>query len=524
METEQIRFIVESNDYAKRKLFYKGFVLTNDQSVDSNDYPFYGKWIKTILHNDIYVLSHPDLKIQVVRSYDGVCACLIGHAYNPISGVYTEENILKSILSTQSDDDLFDCINELTGVYCLALVSRENCRILNDPVGLQTVFYSSCNSHFYISSHSNLLGDLLGLQVSSYVARLKKASTFHYFGNQLPGNITQFSEVFRLNPNHFLTCSEQCFQKRFYYPKCLQLTQDEICDYLIELMKSTMNIIAQKWEKPAISLTGGCDSKTTLACAKDVWDKFEYFSYNSQKNEVPDMEAADAICKALSLQLIKYHIPYSDDAFKDIEPIRAILLWNGGDIRFNNANDVRKRIFLDNVCDFDIEVKSWVSEIGRSRYTKHYDGRINFGKKPNPRTCTTFYKFLFFDRILVNQTDHVFKDYLKQYFESDPNNPIPWQDQFYWEWHWPSRDGITLTCEHLFSNDITVPYNNRKILELLLSMPEKDRISDKIYYEIRQRMEPRIDKAYFNVVDANHTTRRAKLENLYYVFNHLLVL
>lgn len=521
-QRNKIKSLVESDKYIERKLFFKGFILTNDVLIDSSAYPFCGKWQKRNLQSDIYILAHPDLSVTIVEFPNEKIAGMIGHAYNPLSGMYSEEELLKTILHAKNEDALFDCINELTGVFCLFVIDDHTCKICNDPVGLQTVFYTSKNAKFYVSSHSNLIGDLLELQVSSYVARLKKSPTFHYFGNQLPGNITQFSNVFRLNPNHYLVCDEKCCQRRFYHPKCLDISEDIICDSLIEIMMSTMELIQEKWSQPAISLTGGCDSKTTLACAKNVWDKYKFFSYDSQENETPDMEAADAICKTLSLDLIKYHIPYSDDCFENIESIRAVLLWNGGNVRYNNANDVRKRAFLDNVHDFDVEVKSWASEIGRSRYTKHYNGRTNFGKSPNPRICTTFYKFLFFNRGLVHQTDCVFRDYLDQYFEPDHHAPIPWQDQFYWEWHWPSRDGVTLTSEHLFSNDITVPYNNRKILELLLSMPEKDRISDKVYYVIRQRLAPKIDSACASVIDVNHTELRAKLENLYYIFNRLL--
>lgn len=522
IQREKIKALAESDEYVKRKLFFKGFLLTNDMLIDCGKYPFYAQWKKQKLRNGFYILSHPDLSITTVEISNEKVVGLIGHAYNPMSGVYCEEEILKTILNEKSEEAVFDCVNELTGVFCIFIIDNHVCKVLNDPVGLQTVFYATRNAKFYVSSHSNLIGDLLGLQISLYVSQLMKSPTFHFFGNQLPGNITQFSNVFRLNPNHYLIYDEKCSQKRFYHPKYLHILEGEICASLIEIMMNTMALIAKKWAKPAISLTGGCDSKTTLACSKNVWDKYLFFSYDSQKNEVPDMDAADAICKALHLHLIKYHVPYSDDYFENIESIRAVLQWNGGNIRYNNANDVRKRAFLDKVNDFDIEVKSWASEIGRARYTKHYNGRTEFGKNPNPRTCTTFYKFLPFNRILVNKTDKVFEEYLNNYFEPDAYNPIPWQDQFYWEWHWPSRDGVTLTCEHLFSNDITVPYNNRKILELLLSMPEEDRISDKVYYEIRQKLEPRIDNACANVTDVNHTALRAKLENLDYIYNRLL--
>lgn len=159
-----------------------------------------------------------------------------------------------------------------------------------------------------------------------------------------------------------------------------------------------MDLITKKWARPAISLSGGCDSRTTLACAKNVWDKYFYFSYDSQKNEVLDMEAADDICKALNLHLIKYHVPYSDDCFESIESIRSILTWNGGGIRINNANDVRKRAFLDKEFDYDVEVKSWASEVGRARYVKRYNEKNKIREKTESKDVYNILQISFFQQ------------------------------------------------------------------------------------------------------------------------------
>ncbi|MBR4881509.1 MAG: hypothetical protein IKU19_06210, partial [Clostridia bacterium] len=417
----------------------------------------------------------------------------------------------------------FERVNSLTGVFCLFVVDGDKLSFLCDTVGLLSVFYSSYRGNSYVSTHVNLIGDILGLSEDPAVTKLKTRKTFKYFGNQLPGNITPFKEVKRLNPNHIAETGEnQIEQRRFYHPFTLNLSVEEACDRLIPLMKKTMGQIADKWQRPAISLTGGCDSKTTLAAASDIYDRFKYFSYDSQANELPDAVAAQETCKALNLEHIFYKIPYEDEAFENIEGIRAVMLWNCGDVRYNNPNDVRKRAYLDKINDFDVEIKSWASEVGRARYTKRYNGRRNFGKKPSPRVCTTIYKFLLTHRSAVRYCDRQFKEYIDKYFESAPENPVPWQEQFYWEWQWSSLFGISLTSEHMFSDDITVPYNNRKVLELLLSVPEEDRINDSLYTLMRKRMDDRIDLAAETVVDVNHTDARAKRENLYYIVNRLL--
>lgn len=521
MTRADIQSIAQNDDYLKKKLFCRGFLVTDDLSIKTDTYPFYSEWRHYRLLG-YSIIAHPLSQVYLLEK-KGIAVGLIGHAYNPTTGETNEVSILNELASSfKNRISFFNIINQLTGVFALFIAEGKKLTVLCDAVGLQPIFYCQYNEKCYFSSHTNLIGDLLNLSEDPTVTRLKKCKTFHYFGNQLPGNITQFKDVKRINPNHYASYTDRITQTRFYYPHYRDLAVDDICENLIDLLQRSMQMIPQKWNRPAISLTGGCDSKTTLACACNVYDRYSYFSYDSQSNEQPDALAASRVSQALGLPFTLYKVPYNDDFFPNIESCRAALLWNGGSIRANNANDVRKRLFFDGLNDFDIEVKSWVSEIGRARYTKRYNGKKFFGEKPTPRKCTTFYKFLLFDRKAVHISDSFFQSYLNRYFERDGERPIPWQDQFYWEWHWPSRDGLNLASEQRYAFDITVPYNNRIILELLLSVPEEMRINDTLYTMIRKKLDNRIDAVTNAVVDVNHTKMRAALEATYYYVNTLL--
>ena len=112
--------------------------------------------------------------------------------------------------------------------------------------------------------------------------------------------------------------------------------------------------------------------------------------------------------------------------------------------------------------------------------------------------------------------------YLNHYFEQAKENPIDWQEQFFWEFRVPSWNGLVITGEHRYSFDITIPYNNRRILNLLVSAPIQDRINDTVYKRIQNKMNPRISALGIAVTNVKHTQRRAKLENLYYtIHSHL---
>ena len=212
-------------------------------------------------------------------------------------------------------------------------------------------------------------------------------------------------------------------------------------------------------------------------------------------------------------------IPQQDSEQNLIEETRDILLWNTGNLTSINRNDVRKRRFFADTEDFDVEVKSCASENGRAYYSKRFDGRKDFGKKPTTRACTTLYKFFLHDRKLVKDTDKVFERYLEKYFEQAEQNPVEWQEQFFWEFRVPSWNGLVITGEHRYSFDITIPYNNRYLLELLLSAPIEDRIEDNIYAEIRRQMNPLIDETGVAVTNLKHTKNREKAENIYYALH-----
>lgn len=521
MNKEIIRNIVEQYPEFKDKLFCRGFVLTNAE-VDVDAYPFYGSWhYAKIGKYDLLVSSkqHHYILNKTKKYY-----VLIGHAYNPID-YETDENIILENLSCEEDFESCNIsyLNQLTGLFTLICISGGNLEVYGDATCMQSVFFGTNNEDVFVSSHTNLIGDLADLKWDSYVSQLTHYKFFHMLGNALPGDLTQFKKIKRLTPNFCAVYKNGKWNtKRFYTPKTQNISNEKIADEVAKLLHKNMELIAKKWSKPAISCTGGCDSKTTLACTSGLYDEFKYFSYISNSSEKVDALAAKTIINTLGCNHKMYTIPQKNEELSLIDETRAIIDWNTGDITPNNNNDIRKRRYFEDTNDFDVEVKSWASEIGRAYYSKRFNGRKNFGKKITPRKCTAMYKFFLHDRKLVRQTDSVFADFITKYFEQDSNHPIDWQDQLFWEYRSPSWNGLVITGEHRYSFDITIPYNNRLILELLLSASVEDRINDTIYKMIRQRMNPVIDETGIAITNVKHTNNRAKAENLYYwIMTHL---
>lgn len=490
-----------------KKLYCRGFLVTDAQDCEARA-SFLGEWTRREL-GSVRILVHPEQSVHLNGTL-----CLIGHAYDPVLMLADEASILKVLSETE---DFYKAFHRLTGVFTLLRVTDGEITLWGDPAGMQTSFYAVCGGKRYVASHTTLLGELLGLERDPYVEALSRYRFFPLLGNSLPGDLTPYGEIRRLVPNHLVRLTRAGAKtERFYTPHRLEISREELVERCAELLHRNLQLIAEKWKRPAISLTGGCDSKTTLACAAGLYERFSYFSYISTDSERVDAEAAAEICRALGLPHRIYRIPESDGALPGTEQAARLLRWNMGELCPCNPNDVRKRVYFADTEDFDVEVKSWVSEVGRAYYSKRFHGRKDFGPEPTPRACTALYKFFLNKRGLVRQTDQVFAAYLEKYFERDRENPIPWQEQFFWEHRMPSWNGLVITGEHRYSFDITIPYNNRLLLELLLSASAEDRIHDNIHAAIRQSMNPAIDQTGIAVQNLKHTDRRAKIESLYY--------
>ena len=411
--------------------------------------------------------------------------------------------------------------NQLTGVFAFFVFFGDRVWMVGDPSGMKTIFFGLHDHKFYASSHTKLLDDLLKLNKDPYINRLINYKYFPLLGNSLPGDLTQFRDIKRVTPNHCYVYEKDLVSKfRFFTPYNIQgKTDKELAQEAGQILHSSLEMVTKKWKKPAISLTGGCDSKTTLACAAGLYDKFQYFSYYSSEAEKVDCLAASEICDHLHLKHSIYEVPLSKSESSEYETVKRIIRSNCGDILDPNENDVYKRIYLDKVTNYDVEVKSWASEIGRAYYSKRFNGRTRFPKEPTGRQCTTLYKFFLFDRKLVKQTDLVFEEFIKEYYQTDQVSPIPWFDQFFWEFRVPAWNGLVITGEHSYTSDIDIPYNNRMLLTILLSVSLKDRINDSLYTEIRRIMNPMVDETGVSVTNLHHTKVRAIFENLYYVIN-----
>lgn len=506
----------------RRFLFEKGFLITDAELDNVDEFPFYGNWDKTEI-GSFHFWIYKGVNLFTIE-HKGNVFFLIGHAFNPYSMDYEEPSILSKAAEAYGTEEYQNYLNQLTGVYITGVVLSDKIEFQLDASGMQYGCYGEVRGKQYIASHMRLIGDICSLETSDYVHRLVNYRWYQYMmGNYLPGDITCFDGIARIIPNTSVRYQNGAYTvSRFYPDRPIEMTETEeqyaeVIAEGVRIMKNTMELIPKKWRRPAISLTGGVDSNTTFAAANGHYDEYETFSYIAMDREAVDAEKAIEISNHFNVKHTLYKVPDSNDDVPNFELFKKIFAHNDGDIGPIKDDDVRKKIVLINSDVCDVEVKSWISETIRA-YAYKYFGRTKYPKSLSPRDYTSLYKIFLFNRKLVRETDEYFAEYLDNTALKEHTFNYDESDFFVWEMMHGGKCGLDIgIMKQCF--DITIPYNNRRLLDTLLRVPLKHRISDKHHMDLKRAMNEDLYEMGIRIINLNETKLRKKAINMYYIVN-----
>ena len=76
--------------------------------------------------------------------------------------------------------------------------------------------------------------------------------------------------------------------------------------------------------------------------------------------------------------------------------------------------------------------------------------------------------------------------------------------------------------EHRASHELTIPYNNRRLIEMFLTLPLEKRIDDVPRYDVIKTANETIDSLGITVTNYNETRLRMYCEKVYYLINTIL--
>ena len=522
MAKKELITILQKHPELKKDLFIRGFLIT-DQDFQLSDFPFYGNWKKE-KYGGYFFMAHESANMYIHEA-SGKILFLMGHAYDPFSMEYREETILKKMTDTCGTEAWLERVNDLTGIFVLGFIQDGEIHFLTDPSGMQSACCSKTDKGFFLSSHPQLIGDLCGFGMNPFVEELIRYKWYgRVMGPYLPADLTPFAEVKRVVPDILYHCRREIRHERFWPLKNNPPVKDrkeyrKVIRDAAKILRNNMELVSRKWEHPWISLTGGIDSNTTFAAANGIYDRFETFSYISAKKEIQDADAAKKISSHFGLPHHEFRIPDENSELKDYQAIRAVLMHNNGYVADTKDNEIRKRIYLRQHSDCDVEVKSWVSETIRGYWYKHYERQ----KMPalSPKLFRNLYKIFLGNRLLAHKVDLLFSDYIRDFEYDRIPASYPPADMHFSEMTWGSWGGLNIS-EMKYCYDITIIYNNRRFLNLMFRVPLKMRISDRHHLDLKKYLNEEIYKMNIRIVNLHETRFRAKALNAVFTTNMLL--
>ncbi len=519
----EIKAMLNNHVDLQKYLFCRGFLLT-DALVNLADFPFYGHWAEVPM-GCYSAYTHELMKVTVYEN-NGKQFFLFGHAFNPFMMEIDEYAILKRIAEAYERKDYWDRLAEITGVYVYGVIEGKRIEYLVDPSGMQSAYSGVFDGHFYLTSHSQIVGDLCELRMNELTKELIRYKWYHrVMGDYLPGDMTQFDGLRRIVPSINYSFSGEFISHKRFWPvedSRIATAQDEyqkVIEEAADILRRNMELISRKWKNPYISLTGGIDSNTTFAAANGFYDRFKAFSYVSAKKETIDAAAAKTIAEHFHVPYLRFDIPESKEQIPDFQEFVEIIRHNNGYIINRNENEYRKRIYLIHHLDCDVEVKSWVSETIRAYWYKHY-GRMSFPAL-SPKLFRNLYKIFITNRHLAHKIDALFEDYINDFeYASIPANYPP-ADMHFNEVTWGSWGGPNISEMKLYS-DITFVYNNRKFFDLMFRVPLEKRITDQHHLDMKKTLNRELYEMNIRVVNLKETNTRAFLLNVIFTLNSWL--
>ncbi len=522
--TQEIKVLLDNHAEYRDALFCRGYYLTEDDSLDTNTYPFFGMW-KHFTVKGMQCLVHPYQTYHICEQ-DDTSLLLVGHAYNPFNMCPDEKELLsqaaKALLS-KGKEAFFETINEWTGIFALFVFGKEMLAV-QDCAGIKAIYYGFVNGKITFTSFPQIAADLYGLSMDPFVKKLVTNRFFNIGNRYLPGDLSPFKEFKRLGANVYLSYSPiaRDFKITRFFPtqEHPEYTSDEdyrqVISSAFDILHRGIELASRKWSKGMISLSGGTDSKTTLACANGCYDRFRYFSYQSKDTEIVDSEAAHTICERIGLKHEIYKIPENNSEVADYEILKAIIDHSNAWVKNLADNEIRKYIFFYRHKELmDVEVKSWISEIVRVFFDRKYG--FVMPKCLTPRHFSIFQTRYFLSPSLLWKSDNIYKEFMRKFDLEKPKFNYEHTDLYYWEVRMSSW-GMQVANSQDICHTITFPFNNRRLINMMLCVPREKRVTDQMHKDIIRLANPGIADANIHIANNYFKSKRIWLEKIYYYY------
>lgn len=464
----------DKNYNAFSKSFYICDKKTQLTSVSKHDYisielgnehAFYGS--KNLRFNST---SHFEKKVIIV----GICIDVNSPSSN-------ENEIAKNLLKCweKSKQTFEEYLFSLGGSYIIIVYDAE-IYIYPDACGTFSVAYSKFSEKFAVGSHPRLVAEIINKTLSKFQKYWTAHKSFSSGGYYYPGNLTEFEDCLQLTPNTFISSKQFRIPSRFYpIRKIEQQDINTALERISEIIDAQVINITSRF-KVNISLSGGLDSRVTLAAFNGYIDKVKFFTYRIRSNPIlkQDFEIASELAKKLNLNHHAFDIKYGDTIPEYIyNELNGISPGNyaGADLTWAYTN------YFDRDS---IHIRSNLMEIICGYHLKNPANKIN---AYTPKKISSLFRGGTRDEFIG-----IFDQYLRDIqFHKISGKGYHYSDMFYWEHRMGVFVSNVLRRERPIMDTVML-FNNHELLTLGLSLSIEERKNADIVWKFMEKKYPAV--------------------------------
>ncbi len=436
----------------KRYEFRRQFIVGTD-FFGSEDY-----WYHILIKHNVRLSVHRDLPVHEAQK-DGKKIILIGYILDPFNTDYTNSDIVKHLLNQSgSFSEVIENTYGLSGRWLLIFTQNNEIKLFHDPFGIRQIYYAEHNGELWCGSQPSILADNLNLKPEENNKDLEDfiySPVFESKEGFWIGNKSRFQSIKHLLPNHYLDYVTNSVH-RYWVNEEQNLSLHKASKLAGEILRGSL-IAANKQFNLMMPITAGWDSRVLLSASKDIKD--DVFYYISTKNilnsEDDDIKIPKRIFERLGLEF-----NVLDELEEPDEDFLQILRKN-----VNNARNSPKTLtlyeFYLNHQD-KMNVNGLGGEIARCYYNyEEEEPTAEFLAKITGYPSSNY---------AISEIEEWLHE-VRSFFGASSINIF---DLYYWEQrigNWGAMDQA--------EKDIAIrefcPFNNRKLLMILLSVDRKYR-------------------------------------------------
>lgn len=375
----------------------------------------------------------------------------------------------------------------------LCVSHHDDTKIFSDATALSPMFYYK-NS--LVASHEIILKYLLKQE---YGISLKERN--YEMNSFLDYNDTE--EIYSFNPNLYFSFRTLKFDRFYPREKYKIQTLKDVIEKTEQYYLPQLKWLNKNYKKVYLSLTGGFDSKLTLALAKPIIDNIQCFTYMYKFNELDRYASLNKYKKVYYKDKVivdnlvynfnlNHNYFYFNDYKVPSEYLNQLAKHTSSHHSYKLSYIMQKELKSD-----EVHLKSTIYELAKLPYHSFADMRVDDDWMVRILKNWAPAEIKEDNKVLLN----LYKDYkernlLDEIVDLDHNLPLI----IYWEYRMGNWHG-NITQESDFIMDTFILMNNRYMLNQITSLSLNDRAERNYLTEMIKRKWPALNYFVANSFD-----------------------